>query len=169
MTVSQETQDSLWIEWHMWAANVAKKAIRGSSLEEDAVGEAQIALRRAIQSWDGVGEFKTFAYKFIHGSAIDMVRRWTGRTGNKVHAQLSKFLDTMNDEGDRHQSMVEPSCEDDRSSELLEHLDSRDKVIVEAYYFENLTDREIGERLGLSEPRINQLRNEAVEKMRRRL
>jgi RNA polymerase sigma factor for flagellar operon FliA len=45
----------------------------------------------------------------------------------------------------------------------------REKLVVALYYYENLTLREIGEVLGVTESRISQLHTKAVLRLRGRL
>jgi RNA polymerase sigma-B factor len=50
---------------------------------------------------------------------------------------------------------------------LLETLDERDRMIVRLYYREELTQSEIGERLGLSQMHISRLLRQATERLAR--
>jgi RNA polymerase sigma factor for flagellar operon FliA len=48
-------------------------------------------------------------------------------------------------------------------------LPEREKLVIALYYYENLTLREIGEVLGVTESRISQLHTKAVLRLRSRL
>jgi len=48
---------------------------------------------------------------------------------------------------------------------LLETLDARDQAIVRLYYLEELTQSEIGSRLGLSQMHISRLLRQATSKL----
>ena len=48
---------------------------------------------------------------------------------------------------------------------LLEALDERDQMIVRLYYLEELTQSEIGRRLGLSQMHISRLLRQATDKL----
>ena len=51
----------------------------------------------------------------------------------------------------------------------LGHIPERERQVVELYYREELTMREIGERLGIDESRVSQLHSTALERLRRRV
>jgi RNA polymerase sigma factor for flagellar operon FliA len=53
--------------------------------------------------------------------------------------------------------------------EAIERLPEREKVVIALYYYENLTLREIGEVLGVTESRASQLHTKAVLRLRSRL
>src|SRR6185312_7188735 len=48
-------------------------------------------------------------------------------------------------------------------------LPEREKLVVALYYYENLTLREIGEVLGVTESRVSQLHTKAVLRLRSKL
>ena len=48
-------------------------------------------------------------------------------------------------------------------------LPEREKLVVALYYYENLTLREIGEVLGVTESRVSQLHTKAVLRLKSRL
>ena len=50
----------------------------------------------------------------------------------------------------------------DRIAEALERLPEREKLVIALYYYENLTLREIGEVLRVTESRVSQLHTKAV-------
>jgi len=51
-------------------------------------------------------------------------------------------------------------------SELIARLPDREKIVVSLYYYDNLSMRDIGEVLGVSESRVNQLHKKAIERLR---
>jgi len=57
----------------------------------------------------------------------------------------------------------------DRMADAIARLPEREKLVVALYYYENLTLREIGEVLGVTESRISQLHTKAVLRLRGRL
>ena len=72
-------------------------------------------------------------------------------------------LDTLEDPGG-----IDPEAEaqtselKDRLAEAIEHLPERERLVIALYYYENLTLREIGEVLGVTESRVSQLHTKAV-------
>jgi RNA polymerase sigma factor FliA len=57
----------------------------------------------------------------------------------------------------------------DRIAEAIASLPEREKLVIALYYYENLTLREIGEVLGVTESRISQLHTKAVLRLRSRM
>ena len=57
----------------------------------------------------------------------------------------------------------------DRIADAISRLPEREKLVIALYYYENLTLREIGEVLGVTESRVSQLHTKAVLRLRSRL
>jgi RNA polymerase sigma factor for flagellar operon FliA len=57
----------------------------------------------------------------------------------------------------------------DRLADAISSLPEREKLVIALYYYENLTLREIGEVLGVTESRISQLHTKAVLRLKSRL
>ena len=57
----------------------------------------------------------------------------------------------------------------DRLADAIAALPEREKLVIALYYYENLTLREIGEVLGVTESRISQLHTKAVLRLKSRL
>ncbi len=86
-------------------------------------------------------------------------------SGDKV-----SLLDTIEDESAPDPQLALDSSEvRDRLQEAVEHLPERETLVIALYYFENLTLREIGEVLGVTESRVSQLHSKAVLRLRSRL
>lgn len=66
-------------------------------------------------------------------------------------------------------SPEESAIKNDTLRELevaIEKLSERDKIIINLYYYEGLTYKEIGEILKISESRVSQIHSKAIVKMR---
>ena len=57
----------------------------------------------------------------------------------------------------------------DRIADAIARLPEREKLVIALYYYENLTLREIGEVLGVTESRVSQLHTKAVLRLRSRM
>jgi RNA polymerase sigma factor for flagellar operon FliA len=57
----------------------------------------------------------------------------------------------------------------DRIAESIARLPEREKLVIALYYYENLTLREIGEVLGVTESRVSQMHTKAVLRLRSRM
>jgi RNA polymerase sigma factor for flagellar operon FliA len=92
---------------------------------------------------------------------------WT--VGDASGDQVS-LLDTLQDPGAPDPAAVMDQTElKDRVADAIARLPEREKLVVALYYYENLTLREIGEVLGVTESRISQLHTKAVLRLRSRL
>ena len=86
-------------------------------------------------------------------------------SGDKV-----SLLDTIEDENAPNpQAALDSSEVKDRLQEAIQDLPERETLVVALYYFENLTLREIGDVLGVTESRVSQLHSKAVLRLRSRL
>ncbi|MDP9188307.1 MAG: RNA polymerase sigma factor WhiG [Actinomycetota bacterium] len=80
------------------------------------------------------------------------------------------LLDTIEDESAPDpQAALDTSEVKERLQEAIQDLPERETMVIALYYFENLTLREIGEVLGVTESRISQLHSKAVLRLRSRL
>jgi RNA polymerase sigma factor FliA len=57
----------------------------------------------------------------------------------------------------------------DRIADSIANLPEREKLVIALYYYENLTLREIGEVLGVTESRVSQMHTKAVLRLRSRM
>ncbi|WP_349239792.1 FliA/WhiG family RNA polymerase sigma factor [Patulibacter sp. SYSU D01012] len=80
------------------------------------------------------------------------------------------LLDTIEDEGAPDPAaLVDEQALRDQIGDAIDRLPEREKVVIALYYYENLTLREIGEVLGVTESRASQLHTKAVLRLRSRL
>ena len=81
------------------------------------------------------------------------------------------LLDTLHDRGapDPAAARRPDRAAGPRSPTRSRALPEREKLVIALYYYENLTLREIGEVLGVTESRISQLHTKAVLRLRSKL
>jgi RNA polymerase sigma factor FliA len=97
--------------------------------------------------------------------ALDELWTVSDSSGDQV-----SLLDTMRDP-----NAVDPARElgvselKDRLATAISRLPEREKLVIALYYYENLTLREIGEVLGVTESRVSQLHTKAVLRLKARL
>ena len=88
-----------------------------------------------------------------------------GRSGDQV-----SLLDTIQDPDAPDPAQVMDATDmKDRVADAISRLPEREKLVVALYYYENLTLREIGEVLGVTESRVSQLHTKAVLRLRGRM
>jgi RNA polymerase sigma factor FliA len=77
------------------------------------------------------------------------------------------LLDTLPDPGAPDPARVADAADHkDRVADTIATLPEHEKLVIALYYYENLTLREIGEVLGVTESRISQLHTKAVLRLR---
>jgi RNA polymerase sigma factor for flagellar operon FliA len=98
-------------------------------------------------------------------AALDELWSVSDSSGDQV-----SLLDTLSDENAPDPAAVMDQTDlKDRVAEAIARLPEREKLVVALYYYENLTLREIGEVLGVTESRVSQLHTKAVLRLRSRL
>jgi RNA polymerase sigma factor FliA len=95
-------------------------------------------------------------------SALD--EAWSIADGSPDRLSL---LDTLQDpDAPDPANVVDASELKDAVVDAIERLPEREKLVVALYYYENLTLREIGEVLGVTESRISQVHAKAMLRLR---
>ena len=98
-------------------------------------------------------------------AALDELWTVSDSSGDQV-----SLLDTLTDENAPDPAAVMDQTDlKDRVADAISRLPEREKLVVALYYYENLTLREIGEVLGVTESRISQLHTKAVLRLRSKL
>jgi RNA polymerase sigma factor for flagellar operon FliA len=86
-------------------------------------------------------------------------------SGDKV-----ALLDTIEDENAPDPQRALDSVDlREQLATAIQTLPERETLVIALYYFEQLTLREIGEVLGVTESRVSQLHSKAVLRLRSRL
>jgi RNA polymerase sigma factor for flagellar operon FliA len=80
------------------------------------------------------------------------------------------LIDTLEDtHGPEPQSALAETEMREALGEAISRLPEREKLVVTLYYYEELTLREIGEVLGVTESRVSQLHTKAILRLKSRL
>jgi RNA polymerase sigma factor for flagellar operon FliA len=151
------------------------RSVRARAREFERVNmKLEARLQRAPTDEEMAGELKISVEEFqdallqISNStivALDELWSVSDSSGDQV-----SLLDTLADEGAPDpQAVVEGSLLRDRVADAIAALPEREKLVVALYYYENLTLREIGEVLGVTESRVSQLHTKAVLRLRSKL
>jgi RNA polymerase sigma factor for flagellar operon FliA len=149
---------------------------------DDAASAAMIGLISAVDRFDpsrGV-PFEAYAALRIRGAVVDEIRHVDerGRADRRPEgAELAVSLDVLLDTG-KHQG---PAVDDGfteryeqedlktRIQDALGRLPARQREVIARYYGDELTLREAGAKMGVSEARACQLHGRAIQNLRRDL
>ena len=98
-------------------------------------------------------------------AALDELWTISGSGGDQV-----ALIDTIEDtQGPEPQSAFALTELREMVADAITNLPEREKLVVTLYYYEDLTLREIGEVLGVTESRISQLHTKAILRLKARL
>ena len=114
-----------------------------------------------------VDEFQESLLQISNSTIAALDELWT--VGDSSGDQVS-LLDTIQDDrAPDPAAAVDQTDLRDRVADAISRLPEREKLVIALYYYENLTLREIGEVLGVTESRVSQLHTKAVLRLRGRL
>ena len=112
-------------------------------------------------------DFQDALVQISHSTIIALDELWNTSDQNGDSVSL---LDTLPDHNaPSPEAVVDQSELRDRIATSIAALPEREKLVVALYYYENLTLREIGEVLGVTESRVSQLHTKAVLRLRSKL
>jgi len=125
--------------------------------DEEMAGELEVTL----------DQFQESLLQISNSTIVALDELWNVQdaTGDQV-----SLLDTLPDrDAPDPEQIIDQSELRDRIADAIAALPEREKLVVALYYYENLTLREIGEVLGVTESRVSQLHTKAVLRLRSKL
>ncbi len=156
------------LDWVPRSVRAKARAIeRANSRLEHGLQRAPTDEEMAVELEITVEEFQESLLQISNSSVAALDELWTvsDSSGDQV-----SLLDTLQDPGAPDPAHVMDLTDlKDRVADAIARLPEREKLVVALYYYENLTLREIGEVLGVTESRISQLHTKAVLRLRSRL
>jgi RNA polymerase sigma factor for flagellar operon FliA len=114
-----------------------------------------------------VDDFQQSLSQIANTSIVALDELWaiSGSDGDQ-----SALIDTLEDPKSKDPSrMLDLSEMKSRLAAAIDALPKREKIVIALYYYENLTLREIGEVLGVTESRVSQLHTKAILRLKGRL
>ena len=150
-----------------WSVRVPRDlqelALRVERISDDLLAEGShgaTAARIAERAGDGIEVEDVLeareAFRALHSDSLDRPR------GPREDDEAASLLETLGD------SDLELGRAHDRAAlaAVLDTLDERDRTIIHLYYQDELTQAEIGRRLGYSQMHVSRLLRQAVERLR---
>jgi RNA polymerase sigma factor FliA len=114
-----------------------------------------------------VSDFQSALVQISNSTIVALDELWNinDQGGDSV-----SLLDTLPDHNAPDpESVIDQGELRDRIAGAIGALPEREKLVIALYYYENLTLREIGEVLGVTESRVSQLHTKAVLRLRSKL
>jgi RNA polymerase sigma factor for flagellar operon FliA len=141
---------------------------------ERAIAELEAKLGRAPNDDEIAGklgltqdELDSSLTEISRSSIAALDELWTvqGGTGDQV-----ALIDTIEDtHGQAPTTALDRSEMKEMIADSISRLPEREKLVITLYYYEELTLREIGEVLGVTESRVSQLHTKAILRLKARL
>jgi RNA polymerase sigma factor for flagellar operon FliA len=156
------------LDWVPRSVRARARAIEKANAKlEHKLQRAPVDEEVAAELGVSVQEFRDSLLQISNSTIAALDELWTvsDASGDQV-----SLLDTLQDPDapDPVAAMDQVDLKD-RMSDAIARLPEREKLVIALYYYENLTLREIGEVLGVTESRISQLHTKAVLRLRGRL
>ncbi len=114
-----------------------------------------------------IDELNESLLQISHSSIVALDELWSvsDSSGDQV-----SLMDTIEDPNAPDPSRaLDVGDLKDRIADSIAKLPEREKLVIALYYYENLTLREIGEVLGVTESRVSQMHTKAVLRLRSRM
>jgi RNA polymerase sigma factor for flagellar operon FliA len=151
------------------------RSVRSRAREiERAIGELERKLHRAPTDEEiakkvgiTVSELEDSLTEISRSSIAALDELWTVSSSGGDQIAL---IDTIEDtDAPDPQSSLSATEMREAIGEAIARLPEREKLVVTLYYYEELTLREIGEVLGVTESRVSQLHTKAILRLKSRL
>ena len=132
-----------------WAARFAERMTGDAQTAEDVVQNAFLRLWNSAERWEGRSRFTTWFYRVLHNLAVDELRR--RRSG---HEELDEALE---DPAPAPPDVLERERRDARVRAALDRLPGRQRAALVLRHYEDCSQGEAAEILGISEGALESL------------
>jgi RNA polymerase sigma factor for flagellar operon FliA len=145
----------------------AREIERANAKLEGRLQRAPTDDEMAVELGITVDEFQESLLQISNSTIAALDELWSvsDSSGDQV-----SLLDTLHDpDAPDPEAIIDQTELKDRVADAIAALPEREKLVIALYYYENLTLREIGEVLGVTESRVSQLHTKAVLRLRSKL
>jgi RNA polymerase sigma factor for flagellar operon FliA len=140
--------------------------------EGDLISYGLLGLIGAIERFEPDREikFETYAISRIRGAMIDELRSldWVPRSVRNRAREIERAIAELESDGEVARELPHGEMRQ-ALAQAITRLPDRERLVVTLYYYEELTLREIGEVLSVTESRVSQLHTKAILRLRVRL
>ena len=154
------------LDWVPRSVRARARQIERAIAELEASSTGRRPTRRSPPSSGSRSRSSTTSLSEISRSSIGALDElWTPSAGGDQIA----LIDTIEDRRGLSPVALEQTELKEALGEAITHLPEREKLVVTLYYYEELTLREIGEVLGVTESRVSQLHTKAMLRLKAHL
>ena len=146
----------------------ARDIERANAALEAQLGRAPTDEEMAERLEMGVEDFRNALLEIANSSVLALDDLWTFADPEGGGGQISVLATIRDPKAADPLSEAQTTELKDRLADAIESLPERERLVIALYYYENLTLREIGEILGVTESRVSQLHTKAVLSLRSR-
>lgn len=179
-----EAEIDQWRHLVWYVVNRVRPRLPVSVSEDELFSAGLFGLMKACRNYDPSrgAEFKTYAYHRIRGAIGDELRRLdylprSLRDRARVEGRDAPSILGIPTDEDGNESLPAPvgasAVENGDLHEAvvreIRKLPEKMRLVMEYYYRDRLTMRQIGERLRLTESRVSQIHSNAVARLRKAL
>ena len=115
----------------------------------------------------GIDEFQDVLSQISCASIVALDEFWNVQGNGQDHVNLIDTIEDMESPDPSRAFRIQTIKE--TLAAAIQRLPEREKIVVGLYYYENLTLKEIGEVLGVTESRVSQLHTKAILRLRGRV
>ena len=141
-----------------WAARFAERMTGNAQTAEDVVQNAFLRLWNSAERWEGRSRFTTWFYRVLHNLAVDELRRRRGG-----HEELDEALE---DPAATPPELLERDRRDARVRAALDRLPGRQRAALVLRHYQDCSQGEAAEILGISEGALESLLSRARAALR---
>ena len=143
-----------------WAARFAERMTGSPQTAEEVVQSAFLRLWNSAERWEGRSRFTTWFYRVLHNLAVDELRRGGG------HEELDEALE---DPAATPPELLERQRRAMRVRAALERLPERQRAALVLRHYEDCSQGEAAEMLGISEGALESLLSRGRAALREQL
>lgn len=124
--------------------------------DEELAGHLQMAME----------DFHAAIAQISNSSIVALDEMWNVNSGGEPLSLIDTISDNRLSDPAQQLDITELR---DTLADAIARLPEREKIVIALYYYDNLTLREIGEVLGVTESRVSQLHTKAILRLKGRL
>lgn len=133
---------------------------------DDLIGAGMLGLAKAIKTYNPAkSKFITYAYIRIKGEMLDYQRKITGYS-RRLNKQIFSFVDL---EPYENKLLIKPNLNLIELKDALRNLSKKELRILDLYYMEGLSIREISNILNISTRTVYIYYNSAIRKLKQEM